>query len=93
MDTDNSIRSLARDTSLSRMREFAVPPCTRAFAQPVFALGTHNHWPQARKRWVQAGGRVVGGSLRLLPEGVPLRSGDAAWPVSLFIPPETAFLF
>ena len=25
-------------------------------AQPVFALLTHNHWPQARKRWAQAEG-------------------------------------
>ncbi len=32
VDKDNSIRSLARDASVSRMREFAVPPCTRAFA-------------------------------------------------------------
>ena len=30
-------------------------PCTRAAAQPAFALCTHKRWPQARKRWVQAG--------------------------------------
>jgi hypothetical protein len=29
-------------------------PCTRARAWPVFAQGTHKHWPQARNRWVQA---------------------------------------
>ncbi len=29
-------------------------PALAPGTQPVFALCTHNHWPQARKHWAQA---------------------------------------
>ncbi len=52
-------RSLARDTNVSRMREFAVPPGTPCI--------------RTRKRRVQAGGRVNFESRQVgMPEGAPL---------------------